>query len=164
MFIRPVVRISPTRSPDFEIRYRWTPERARNLLALAPAHRLVTNYKPGFFHWRYGLNPNVNYYLAAEQDSGSAFIFRLKPFRFGTELRIVNIAMNKPSFGHNERALLSEIIRSSGARLVTVAGVPVPSGFIPVKAGPVVTVRSVALDKPLSFGLWKPSLGDMEVF
>lgn len=164
LFIRPIIRISTKISTDFEANYRWVTERSEALQFKPPSDLLVTNYIPGFFRWRYGNNPNVHYYLASDEEKKSVIIFRLKPHRFGLELRIVDFIVHNSVFEKRHYTLLAELINSSGARLVTVAGGYIPNGFVPMKVGPVVTVRKLALDKPLSFGVWKPTLGDLEVF
>ncbi|QOI97873.1 MAG: GNAT family N-acetyltransferase [Flammeovirgaceae bacterium] len=161
---RPVFRLLTRTASDFEEQFRWNEEAVNRLQYLSSSNVMVTHHKPGFFHWRYGSNPNVRYYMAGNEKVGLYIIFRIKPIRLGTEFRVVNMitpnAITKKQFD----AVLMPAVKQVGPCLITYAGEQILPGFISMKVGPVVTIHSLNIDKPLSFGVWKPSLGDMEVF
>jgi GNAT superfamily N-acetyltransferase len=161
--IRPVLRFSTEISPQVEETFKWNSAIMGEIQVNASAKAILTHYTPGFFHWRYGANPNVRYYLAGD-DAGQFVIFRLKKHRIGTEFRVVDAVMADGVSANAFSELLWHAIDQSGARLVTIAGEYLPHFFLPMKVGPVVTIKPLNMDKAISFGNWKPSLGDMEVF
>ncbi|MCK6618765.1 MAG: GNAT family N-acetyltransferase [Cyclobacteriaceae bacterium] len=163
VYFRPVLNFSTKATADFESCYSWDPELAKVVQVESSPSSMITNYLPGFLNWRYGMNPNVRYYLAHNEGGGHLLIFRLKKHRFGTEFRVVDfIRMDENSKRYS--AMIRAAIRDSGAHMVTTAGNYIPDYSIPVKAGPLITVRPLNMHKPLSLCFWKPSLGDIEVF
>jgi hypothetical protein len=59
---------------------------------------------------------------------------------------------------------LMKAATASGALLITYSGSSVDLLSLPLKMGPMVTIRPLSLNNSLSFDFWMPTLGDMEVF
>jgi hypothetical protein len=159
--LRPVINFS-RKSADFDSIYKF------NATELSfPKHfnevessGMHTNRLGRFMQWRYANNPNIKYFACAASDASSSIIFRLKPYRFGTEFRICD------SLGHIEHSrYLKEAVLASGANLITVADRLNGFSSLSLAVGPEITTRPLSFDHNfLSFSFWKPTLGDMEVF
>ena len=142
-------------------------ERRIESLHTDESNRIITKPTHSFLKWRYESNPNVKYNIIQDESTqpGYLTIFRLKPYRFGTEFRICDEYCNE-SINRNEyRDRLNESIRESGANVVTSAKA-LPGFFsIGLDRGPEITIRKLSsLHNSLSFSNWLPTLGDMEVF
>jgi GNAT superfamily N-acetyltransferase len=155
------------RSPDFNNQYTFQEKAIRQVdLDANMATTIATKRSPAYLVWRYRVNPNVSYYSFDGSAGGSPYLtlFRLKPYRFGTEFRICEQLGVHDRDGLYQKHLL-EVVRTSGANLVTCAqplrGFPV----VGARVGPEVTVKPIAIAPDfLSFRNWTPTLGDMELF
>lgn len=128
---------------------------------------LGTHASREFLDWRYGHSPNVQYFLFSDDTISPTYltIFRLKPYRFGTEFRICDTYQSDGNGISKWRDHLRQVVRESGANLVTSAEKLnlFPEFSFPL--GPAITTYPFSLDhKFLSTDSWQPSLGDMEVF
>ncbi|MCB0490488.1 MAG: GNAT family N-acetyltransferase, partial [Cyclobacteriaceae bacterium] len=128
---------------------------------------ITTAYSLEFLEWRYHLNPNIKYHVLSCESEDFFAIFRIKPFRFGKELRICEVVFSKENRINQFAESLEKCAKSYGANLVTFAGVRIPLSSIrkmELKVGPVITINPLRLDKSLTFEDWRPTLGDMELF
>lgn len=166
VYVKPVIPFA-SRANDFDSTYlikNTIPYHQKFSNATA---RLATSVSEEYLNWRYGTNPNIRYYAFSDRADSPTYltIFRLKPFRWGTEFRICDTFSQDNGFDHMYRNHLLEVIRSSGATVVTsTAGMKIfPT--IPVRISPEITIRPLSFDYDfLNFNFWKPSLGDLEVF
>jgi N-acetylglutamate synthase-like GNAT family acetyltransferase len=127
---------------------------------------LSTNVSSEFLNWRYVHSPNITYYAFSNHTSSPyVTIFRLKPFRWGTEFRICEeINREAANQGDYTRQLMS-VARASGANLITSASALRVFPELSLPIGPEITTRALSFDHNfLTFNFWKPTLGDMEVF
>ncbi|MFN3841525.1 MAG: GNAT family N-acetyltransferase [Cyclobacteriaceae bacterium] len=162
--VRPILRFSKKVSAGFQENFKWQSETLDKITIRSSSQAIITHYKAGFFQWRYGANPNAQYYLAGDESAGLFLIFRLKQHRFGNEFRVVDSVTTEGNSRYTHCELLRQAVNQSGARLVTMAGDYSIPTFLSMKVGPTVTTKSLNLNKTLSFSFWKPSLGDMEIF
>ncbi|MDL5051593.1 GNAT family N-acetyltransferase [Oscillatoria amoena NRMC-F 0135] len=165
--VRPVLNFSK-HHPEFNQRYAWDQHTIDTLHSASPTTVSDTTFttlrSPLFFQWRYGVNPNIRYFKAGKADDGFIIVFRLKPYRFGTEFRIVDWFLSGHYSPGRLRELLFRAMYESGANVITYSGGTLPFRSITVNIGPTITFRSLNYPKSLTFDLWKPTLGDMEVF
>jgi GNAT superfamily N-acetyltransferase len=132
----------------------------QNLLNF-PSNHLVTNRSVEFLNWRYTQNPNFKYYQFNNPDGIG--IYRLKPNRLGIEFRITELFWNgKNKYEFNQHII--ETAKASGANVITFSGQAFPITSLLLSIGPVITIRQLNGENSLSFGFWKPTLGDMELF
>lgn len=147
------------------------PADAFHEMLLGPDHFMRTNYSSEYLLWRYAANPNVRYggYGAEAGKGWVLYLFRLKPGRLGTELRICDILLSKMA----DRRKACRVFGNLASRLNPgwISCAPSPEVTIPelgliLPVGPRVTVRNLNLENHQlpSFDQWAPSLGDMEVF
>jgi GNAT superfamily N-acetyltransferase len=162
---RPVLHLGK-KSPAFKHTHAWRDSVIENIAehTASPHDYLITAKSARFFHWRYGANPNIQYFQVSDTDCSFVIIFRLKPYRLGNEFRIVDSALTDTVSIQFLRQHLRAAVKASGANLVTFAGAFKPLLAPAFAVGPVVTLRPLNLSKSLPFGFWKPVLGDMEVF
>lgn len=123
---------------------------------------LVTNGSSSFLQWRYVDNPNVTYHSFF--DITYIVIFRLKPGRFGTELRICDFQRTSTFDRKSFRSQLVKVAKELGATFITWSGHLLHLSSLNLKLGPVITVHPLSSNNSLSFDFWKPTLGDLEVF
>lgn len=134
-----------------------------------------TPLNKAYLRWRFEKCPVANY-GAVIHPGQFGFIFRLKPLKNWTELRICEAWM-EPGFTDNKAfsKALSQIIRSVRPLAVSMAPSPFVSSsalpfakfFGPFQKGPVTTVRPLAMESMqdfLNFEHWQPSIGAMELF
>jgi len=145
-----------------------------SLIALLRSETIVTNYSAAYFQWRYAGVPVVKY--AADrigEGEKSAFIFyRIKPGRFGRELRLTDL-LRHPNVDNGEiKMLIRAAAKKNHADYITISnftGYALP-GIFKMKinnVGPTVTIRDLNLHDLTSFrgfSNWRPSLGDLELF
>lgn len=129
-----------------------------------------------YLHWRYHTCPVVKY--GAVSEAGRyGFVFRLKRLNRFYELRICEAwteSTDKQAPGDARRAL-RQLIGAIRPLMVTCAPSPdfmqgdVKPGWLlgPVRKGPMVTIRPLAMDNLTTFdqfSQWQPSMGTMELF
>jgi GNAT superfamily N-acetyltransferase len=159
IYVRPILRLAK-RSNDFTP----VPFQVNNYYSFATpqsSDHMITNRSMEFMDWRYGQNPNFNYFQV-EHENGKG-IYRLKPNRFALEFRIVELfwdRKNRKDFGQ----FIVQVAKASGANVITFAGEAFPLSSFQLSIGPMVTTRQLNGHNSLTFGFWKPSMGDMEVF
>jgi N-acetylglutamate synthase-like GNAT family acetyltransferase len=168
--IQPNFKLSG-RIDDFETAYSWHSqksklERFNNQLS---EHRLRTHYSNKFLQWRYGNNPNVNYYTFYDDSADCSYqvIFRLKPFRGQVEFRICDVFLINNLMEGKMVKHLRKVVKESGAFLVTGCDLNLEKYFWApsLKLGPIITIRPLSMiENHLSFPNWQPSIGDLEVF
>jgi GNAT superfamily N-acetyltransferase len=124
---------------------------------------MTTHQISGFLQWRYGRNPNVQYYFLGHPDKG-VVIYRLIDRRLGREMRITDVRMAADDDAAEFIRLIKQTAAQSGARFISCAGI-FPLSFLPVlPVGPIVTARTLHMGRKPMFSWWHPSIGDMEVF
>lgn len=166
IFARPVFSIG-VKEKDFDARYKIGPNKIPFVDEFTWNNSLLsTANSVGFFNWRYGANPNVEYYVFSDNESKPSFltIFRLKPYFGGTEFRICHTL---GIVGENKayKKQLLQVVGESGASLITSACKANIFPAFGLSIGPVITTRSLSFDHNyLTFNFWKPTLGDLEVF
>jgi len=155
-----------TRRSDFDAQYELTSthEVFARLTYTFQSERLQTHYSNRFFIWRYTQNPNIRYYAIRAADHSYGIIFRLKPGKAGVEFRICDVIFSDLADISQLNKHLFQVVKESAASFLTIANADLLPWSFSLNIGPMVTVRSVALDNSLSFDFWKPSLGDMELF
>jgi len=136
-------------------------------LEKATSMKLRTEWTQQFLEWRYGNNPNIGYYVVKDNNDPPTYltIFRLKPHRFGTEFRICDsyLASNVDLRQYHKHHL--DAVKSSGANLISSSDNLRFLSSLLIPIGPSITTHALSFDyNYLNFKLWKPSLGDMEVF
>jgi GNAT superfamily N-acetyltransferase len=155
-------------SPALEI---LTDSRISTLLArLAPPGGLRTPRSPQYLRWRYGFEPLRYRVIALEQDpSDGVAVFRLRRRGSAIEAALCDVLVPEGDTSR-ERALVSEVARTSGADYVIRVGASpgdIRAGFVHVpRIGPVLTWRHVTLeagDVPHLRDL-DLALGDIELF
>lgn len=127
---------------------------------------LVTSVSSKMINWRYAANPNIPYYAFYDNLNHPTFltIFRLKLHSWGTEMRICDTFSDSNLDEVAYRKQLREVTTKSGARLVTAAH-QLPLLSVGAAVGPEITVLPLSTgNNVLSFDLWRPSVGDLEVF
>jgi GNAT superfamily N-acetyltransferase len=125
--------------------------------------QLVTSRSVSFLKWRYLHNPTIPYHAFSDGKNYLA-IFRLKPHSFGTEFRICDFFLSQSADTSVFKKHLFEVVRQSGSAFISNCGTALPVNAFSLPIGPMVTIRPLSTDNFLSFGFWKPTLGDMEVF
>lgn len=128
---------------------------------------LITNYSEEFLNWRYVKNPNVKYQSFSDHETNPTYrtIFRLKSRPSGIEFRICNAFKKSKIDEKMYRNQLERVVKKSGANLVTSAVNTNLFPTLPLNIGPSITTRTLSIENELlNFDLWKPSLGDLEVF
>ena len=119
--------------------------------------KMVTRYSLSFFKWRYAGNPFIKYYQIVEKEG--ILIYRLKKGKLGNEFRIVD------QVGHNSYGHILNFAKRSKARFISSNfdhKTLLRSTLLPL--GPAITVRNLDINFDFNYKLWKPMLGDMEVF
>jgi GNAT superfamily N-acetyltransferase len=122
---------------------------------------LATHTSKAFLEWRYASNPNDRY-LELYAD-GNRIIFRIKPGKRFTEMRIVEgfyTGKNSGAF----YSLIQQEANAQGAQVITWTGFKLPFVAIPFSVGPMITLNTLGADLTRTFKNWRPTLGDMEVF
>lgn len=129
-----------------------------------------------YLHWRYHTCPVVHY--GAVSEAGLfGFVFRLKKLHRFYELRICEAwteSTDKQAL-HAARRSLRKLIGDIRPLMVTCGSSPDfmdgrhKPGWLygPVRKGPMVTIRPLALDNLINFdqfSQWQPSMGTMELF
>jgi len=166
LHIRPVYPFGK-RTSDFDATYAIT-DRHQTLLSRWKKNSasLTTRVLPDFLSWRYGQSPNVRYHCFTDNEQAPRYltIFRLKSYRLGTEFRICDSFENETNPKAWSQHLL-QVVRASGANIITSAQGVKLFPEVSLKAGPEITIYPLSIDRTkLSYNNWKPSLGDMEVF
>jgi len=154
------------RSPDFDTVYGLNPGRIKFANESTPAG-LQTAASEQFIRWRYELNPNLQYYAFSDRENNPTYLtfFRLKPHRFGVEFRICDLYHTNPMNTKKYCAQLMEVVKESGANLITSAIRLNVFPSVSLSIGPEITTQPLTFGHNfLTFNSWKPSLGDMEVF
>ncbi len=162
IWVRPIMNLS--RHEEKISRQRFVPDDALFFLkewTFFPDEKLITNRSLEYLQWRYDQNPNFEYYQLQHNDALG--IYRLKPNRFGNEFRIVELFWNGKNRSDLSRMIV-QTAKAAGANLITYSGISFPLQAFQLPVGPIVTVHQLNGQNSLSFGFWKPSLGDMEVF
>ena len=165
--IRPIVSFGKKGS-DIESKFTIDNSSITAWLAQSEPHvyneYLITNRSSSFFQWRYVDNPNIRYYSFSDAKFTYMAIFRLKPGRFGMELRICDFlqtrAFDRKSFGSQ----LVKVAKELAATFITWSGHLLHLSSLNLKMGPVITVHPLSSNNSLSFESWKPTMGDLEVF
>ncbi len=122
---------------------------------------LATHTSKAFLEWRYGRNPNDRYQeLHAD---GNRIIFRIKPGKRFTEMRIVEGFYANKNRGEFF-SLIQQEAHAQAAQIITWAGFKLPFISMPFSVGPVITLNTLGEDQRETFKHWRPTLGDMEVF
>jgi N-acetylglutamate synthase-like GNAT family acetyltransferase len=155
------------RQPGFDQQYAFQEKALLQVdLNANQSTTISTKRSVAYLLWRYRVNPNVVYYSFAGEAGGFPYLtlFRLKPYRFGMEFRICEQLGAQDADGLYQKHLM-EVVRASGANLITcvqpLRGFPV----VRARVGPEVTVRPIVIAPDfLSFRNWTPTLGDMELF
>ncbi|MGE0772978.1 MAG: GNAT family N-acetyltransferase [Cyclobacteriaceae bacterium] len=129
-----------------------------------PSEYLATKYTREYFDWRYDENPNVTYHLLRGNSGNFFAIFRIRPFRFGLEMRICEVVANQKLRSREFNSELSRCATDFGVNLMTFSGSSLPLKMLKLNAGPVVTINTLNTGTSVNFENWKPSLGDMELF
>jgi hypothetical protein len=167
LFLMPRL-FSGKKSNDFDARYGVQGKVIPFNIAFASRHpeAMVTSVSSEMVNWRYAANPNIPYYAICDNPSHPTLltIFRLKVHSWGTELRICDTFPDSKMDEAAFQKQLREIIDMSGARLVS-AGRQLPFFSLAAAVGPEITVLPLSAgNNVLSFSLWRPSVGDLEVF
>jgi N-acetylglutamate synthase-like GNAT family acetyltransferase len=136
-------------------------ETGTSALRPAPPGVLATATSKTFMEWRYGRNPNEQYQELFVE--GSRIIFRIKPGKRFTEMRIVDGFYTGRTGGQFFSRIQQEA-HAQGAQLITWAGFKLPFVTMPVQLGPIITLNTFGDNAIDVFKSWKPTLGDMEVF
>lgn len=132
-----------------------------------PLTNISTAVSQEFLDWRYCESPNVQYFAFSDDKNNPTWmtIFRLKPYRLGIEFRICDEFYSTNRNDRDYRKQLINVIRNSGANIVSST---VSMNLFPTlrfHAGPEITTYPLSFDHNfLTFNFWKPSLGDLEVF
>lgn len=143
--------------------------------AQANTDAMVTALSAQYLQWRYGNPPVAKYHVLHDLDEAGTylFIFRMKEHKYFREGRLVEAILD-PSRVHYGQAI--KAIRSGGLPCEILSISPSPAavslcnrlGFLPaIAVGPRVTTRQLNLKSPElleSFKIWKPALGDLELF
>jgi GNAT superfamily N-acetyltransferase len=164
VFLRPHFSFMKKRK-EFDNKYSFNSSKAIQLLEDAPrvgSDRLSTHQSFSYLNWRYRMNPHVQYYAFGEPTSYVIF-FRLKPTRWGVEFRIADVLLDSNQSQQQVKKHLQNVVHQSGASIVTWSG-PCPLWGFKLSIGPIVTYRTLSFHNSLSFDVWRPSLGDLEVF
>lgn len=168
LYIKPV--LSPGKqASDFDSVYGISQHgiRFNQELIHDDATRLTTSVTEQFLNWRYGANPNINYYSFSDHPDKPTYltIFRLKPNRLGIEFRVCDTFQHQDVNKRAYKKHLLHVIHASGARLVSSAMNKSLLPTLSLSVGPEITTYPLSFDHNfLTFNFWKPSLGDMEVF
>jgi GNAT superfamily N-acetyltransferase len=155
--VRPLV--PGRKSTDFDATYSLPltyPEFGLN----ANTDQITTQRSPAYLQWRYSQNPFARYHYF--NSDGCQVIFRLKTHRFGTELRICDLFGDASSAA--VRDSLFRAARDSGSVFISCAREQLPVWTATGRWGPHVTIRELAGENLVNFNLWKPSIGDLELF
>lgn len=125
-----------------------------------------------FLNWRFRDCPVVKYGAIIEKDYG--FVFRLKPVKSFSEMRICEIWNKDQSSAASLKKSLKQCIHDIRPAMVTCAPSPLTSFqkplkrmFGPFKKGPLTTLRPLALTDLSDFNdftKWQPSIGSLELF
>jgi GNAT superfamily N-acetyltransferase len=165
--LRPVLwRVE--KAPDFEFTYALKAKvEDHEKFNTTEGSLMTTSLSAKFINWRYQENPNIKYYSFSDNEHSPSYltIFRLKPYRFGTEFRICDTLRTTGFDLGKYRKHFHHVLSASGAKMVT-ASMHLnifPTVTIPV--GPEITTLPLSFNHNfLTFNFWKPSLGDLEVF
>jgi N-acetylglutamate synthase-like GNAT family acetyltransferase len=162
-------RIAWNKKPaDFEANYKLNDQLILNMQRRDDESEMRTSISTQFLKWRYVQNPNIEYYGFSDHADQPVYfmIFRLKPYRWGVEFRICDSFHSQNASRKEYREHLREVVRLSGANLVTMTGASLRMlPTITASVGPEITTHPLTFDRNfLSFRFWKPSLGDMELF
>lgn len=152
------------------------------LVALLDTHysrmkTISTLGSPAYLIWRYMQVP-VAHYIAIGEETGEELtgliLGRIKPTRFGRELRITDFFWNGNSNGKELKMKVMEIKKSREVDYITITGTAESQSInllsslnFSAAIGPMVTLRSLqlaSLDSFSNFNNWSPSLGDLELF
>lgn len=135
----------------------------------------TTNHSVRSLTWRYDQVPVVEYGadgIADDKAINALFFYRLKPSRFGTELRITDLFLGSTEYLPAVRGIIRQKASAYKAAYVTISATATNDvvsryGLLTNLKGPTVTIRSIN-DFPLTgleqFNQWDPSLGDLELF
>jgi GNAT superfamily N-acetyltransferase len=145
-----------------------------HLLATSSVKPLHTAHTPESLRWRY-LDVPVTEYRAGGIVSGSElhalYLYRLKPSRLGIEFRLTDVFARHGSTTARLQTNILQRARIERADYITQDALrpSVINGFLSGtgRIGPVVTVRSVALNSVtafVNFSNWSPAIGDLELF
>ena len=143
--------------------------------SVSPAPMMMhTPVNYAYLNWRYNECP-VAVYGAVIEPGQFGFIFRLKKVNRFIELRICELWTENSAADKLAKKAIKKLIRATRPVLVTCAPSPlfetskkrILGLFGPMKKGPVVTLRPLAIDKLNIFNeftKWNPSIGSMELF
>lgn len=143
--------------------------------SLEPGLFLHTPIHYHYLSWRYRDCP-VARYGAVIEPGKFGFIFRLKKLKRFMELRICEV-WTEPGSKSDEpaKAAFKDLLKKTRPALVSCSASPlflsgkkqIAKFFGPVKKGPVITIRPLAINNLNNFeqfNHWQPSLGSMELF
>ena len=137
---------------------------------------LKTDCSVDYLKWRYHTIPVHRYGSFHDLTTKASYcvFFRSKQTRFGIEGRITDILVNVEEFAKQDfKEKFKKLVKNFDFLSVTSSDPQLKSllnelFFLPaLKAGPIVTIRNLNLENPeflLNFTLWKPTLGDLELF
>ncbi|SFG32751.1 GNAT family N-acetyltransferase [Pontibacter chinhatensis] len=141
--------------------------------------RVQTLLSPAYIRWRYLENPIFDYYFLSDYQSYALF-YRIKPHRFGLEMRVVDLIIDDKSFNEKAKSSLTASFKkissscfltsASGKHYQLTSNAYPDMGWLPIlDKGPIVTLRNVSLQEEMFNELskqesWGYSLGDMELF
>ena len=128
-----------------------------------------------YIAWRYRDCP-VAKYGAVIEPGQFGFIFRIKKLKAFMELRLCEVwTESGATDGHHARDAFKKLVKEIKPAVISCASSPlflhgksqITKLFGPFKKGPVITIRSLAINNLNNFdqfNLWTPSLGSMELF
>jgi len=157
---------------DFDVRYGVVPA-SFDYFDKAKHKRssfLSTNVSREYLKWRYAGNPNVRYYVLKGNGEYPPYVavFRVRKSRGMTEFRICDWFTTESCRFSDFASHVKKTAREAGANMITWSGGTggFPLFSIPLRIGPDVTVRPLRMAENdiITFGTWKPVLGDLEVF
>lgn len=122
---------------------------------------LITHTSNAFLQWRYAQNPNDKYLEL--RVGGNRIIFRIKPGKRFTEMRIVE-GFYTGAGGRDFFWSIQREAHALGAHVITWSGFKLPFFTIPFPVGPMITLNTLGENLKDTFKEWRPTLGDMEVF
>lgn len=167
VYVRPVFSLRKT-ATDFEAAYGVDNKRKFFSYAFqdSDSPTMRTELTEKFLYWRYGSNPNIQYYAFSDSSNASYLIFfRLKPNKFGLEFRICDCIQKKSINPDTYKDHLMQVVKASGANLITSSSDIQVFPSVALSIGPEITTLPLSFEHNfLTFNFWKPSLGDMEVF
>ena len=134
---------------------------------------IVTNHSVQSLAWRYQHVPVVDYFCAVVTEGNelkAVAFYRFKVSRAGLELRVTDTFVESPRYEMQLQQNLLTIAEAQQASYITISAKTINRLFSmapSIKTGPVVTVRGLdngPTQQLVSFNMWNPSIGDLELF